>query len=154
MVELTYRLSKEWAHSWAGIDLAHADETALRYKAFLGDLFFTINGADFNAPWGWIPILDFALAFSDIVDELARGATESSFEFTESDECLFFVNHGKSVIVSCSYNQQRAVIPLANLIEAGKSLTQRIYDEQSQAHPELLDNELFVKWLNRAANAM
>lgn len=148
MVELGYRLSKEWDRSWADIDLVHADETTLRYKAFLGDLFFRVDGADFSAPWGWIPILDFAISFSDILDELSRGTTEVSFEFTESDERLVFVSEGNSVSISCSYNQQRAMVPLAEFLQAEKSFVRHIYEELSQAYPQLLNNGFFVRWFN------
>ena len=48
MIDLSYSLSSSWNERAADIDWGSADETTLRYRAFLGDQIFIVNGVDFS----------------------------------------------------------------------------------------------------------
>lgn len=84
-MRLDFQLSADWNAKAAHHDLAIADESTLRYDVLLGDLILQINGVDFSAPWGWIPLLDLANGLKVMCDELLTGEPETVFEFTESD---------------------------------------------------------------------
>ncbi len=68
-MHLDYRLSEDWDEN--STDLAAADETDLRYYAAPGDIIFRKDQTDLSARWGWIPLIDFALALREITEALA-----------------------------------------------------------------------------------
>ena len=59
-MHLDYRLSEDWDENSS--NLAAADETDLRYYAATGDVILRKDQNDLSARWGWIPLIDFALA--------------------------------------------------------------------------------------------
>ena len=63
-MHLDYRLSEDWDEN--STDLATADETDLRYYAATGDIILRTDQTDLSARWGWIPLIDFALAMRKI----------------------------------------------------------------------------------------
>ena len=68
-MHLDYRLSEDWDEN--STDLAAADETDLRYYAATGDIILRKDQVDLSARWGWIPLVDFALALREIAEALA-----------------------------------------------------------------------------------
>src|SRR3712207_3536434 len=85
MIHLGYQLSPLWRARNSGADYQRADEGALRYDLFLGDVLFKIDEVDLSARWGWIPVIDFALTLHLMTDALEPNQTKI-FEFTESDD--------------------------------------------------------------------
>jgi hypothetical protein len=83
MIVLEHALSPSWNRKAAEVDLRAADETTLRYRCFLGDIVFEVGWIDLSARWGWVPVLDFALAMRSISAALPAVETQV-FEFTES----------------------------------------------------------------------
>lgn len=75
---------------------------ALHYDCFLGDIHFCVERVDFSTHWGWVPVLDFALVLSSMLNALQRGE-ESVFEFTESSHALRISRDGDIAAVSASY---------------------------------------------------
>lgn len=86
MITLDYELSLGWDRRTTELKLRSADEMTLRYDCFLGDVVF-VDGVDFSARWGWVPVLDFALHLWAIAGGLVSEA-EELFEFTESDAAI------------------------------------------------------------------
>ena len=68
-MHIDYRLSEDWDEN--STDLAAADETDLRYYAATGDIILRKDQTDLSARWGWIPLIDFALALREIAEALA-----------------------------------------------------------------------------------
>ena len=62
MIALDYALSDERNTRAPVTNWLTADDVALRYYLFRGDQIIIINGVDFSARWGWVPLLDFAAA--------------------------------------------------------------------------------------------
>ena len=91
-MHLDYRLSEDWDEN--STDLAAADETDLRYYAATGDIIFRKDQTDLSARWGWIPLIDFALALREIAEALAVTEGSETFEFTESEATLRFDRRG------------------------------------------------------------
>ena len=98
---LDYRLSEDWDENSS--DLAAADETELRYYAATGESLSKNDQADLSARWGWIPLIDFALALRKIAATLTIEEGRETFEFTESDATLRFDRHGHGITITGSY---------------------------------------------------
>ena len=96
-----YRLSEDWDEN--SIDLAAADETDLRYYAATGDIILHTDQTNLSARWGWIPLIDFALAMREIGEALAVREGSETFEFTESEAKLQFDRRGQEMTISGSY---------------------------------------------------
>jgi hypothetical protein len=141
MVTLDYKLSTTWnPHE---LDLRSADELTLRYDAFPGDVVFRVDDADFSAQWGWVPVLDFALALGAIAERLDDHDSER-FEFTESDATIEFRRDDGPIEISASYAQSVARLPLFELTAAAEEFLARVTEGLASTHPELAGNEEFA----------
>jgi hypothetical protein len=101
-MHLDYRLSEKWDED--STDLSTVTETDLRYYVAPGDVVLQADQTDLSANWGWIPLIDFALALREIAAALAAVEEGSeTFEFTESEATLKFERQGQEVAISGSY---------------------------------------------------
>lgn len=134
----------ESSHDWATVS-----EGALHYDCFLGDVVFVVDGVDFSARWGWVPVLDFALVIAGLVAELEPGA-EQVFEFTESDAVIRLRRIDDVVEVTSTYVSATASVPFKALLAAtrdfARGLAARIVDD----HPGLRRNAAFLTAVRRA----
>lgn len=145
MMRLDYSLSPSWNRT-AVDSLANATDQVLRYRFFLGDLTFVIDEVDLSAPWGWVPVLDFALALEAISDALAGGvASDELFEFTESDASIRFRAIGDKVEVEASYAPGIASVDLGVLRQQARRFSDRVLADAIGRHPELGANELIAR---------
>nr|WP_202122187.1 hypothetical protein [Streptomyces sp. BA2] len=81
-------------------DYRNADVHALRHDLFCGDVYLADTKADreLSTAWGWVPVLDFAWALCDIVEQVdqdPRGSRASrpqhaELDFTESTDRMLF----------------------------------------------------------------
>ncbi len=123
-------------------DLTLADKAALRYDLLLGDIVFEVDGCDFSALWGWIPIIDFAASLRRISSEMTTSKrADAVFEFTESDATLQFQRTNNRVIISASYVPCRAEVPIAEFALAVAAFSRRLVDSIEQKYPSLLQNK-------------
>jgi hypothetical protein len=146
MIVLSYQLSSEWNARASNIDWSHADETTLRYGAFLGDQTFIVNQTDFSAKWGWVPILDFAACLVEITRGLMKGEAELIFEFTESDAHLQFNRQSDNVLITSNYGSATATVPLRELEQAACSYAERVLIDAINLHPRLKANASLEAW--------
>ena len=100
-MHLDYRISEDWDEN--STDLAAADETDLRYYAATGDIILRNDQVDLSARWGWIPLVDFALALREIANALSVTEGSRIFEFTESDATIQFERRGQNITIGASY---------------------------------------------------
>ena len=127
MITLDYWLDPRWNRENESVDLASADEGALCYDVLLGDVIFIVNEADFSAKWGWVPIVDFAACLRRVVFELKEGrSAEETFEFTESDDTIWFKREGSEVNISTSYATGEARVALDELKTSVDYFVQRV----------------------------
>ena len=141
MVTLDYKLSADWnPHE---LDLRAADELTLRYDAFPGDVVFRVDDEDFSAQWGWVPVLDFALALGTVTERLDSHDHEL-FEFTESGATIDFRRDDGPIAISASYTQALARIPLFELSNAVDEFFDRVAEGLQAEHPQLAENEYFT----------
>jgi hypothetical protein len=97
VIELGYSLSNRFPDP-PQTDYRSVGTRALRHDLFCGDVYLEVDGRDLSTAWGWVPVLDFAWALCDIVEELdqdpagARAARlqTADLDFTESADLLRF----------------------------------------------------------------
>ena len=139
-MRLDYRLSEEWDET----DLSAVEETDLRYSAASGDIVLQTDQTDLSANWGWIPLIDFALALREIAETLASAEACGTFEFTESDATLEFERQGQDVAISGSYAPgELIVVPLPVFREQVREFARRLDAELLAKHPELSKNPAY-----------
>ncbi len=109
-MHLDYRLSEKWDKD--STDLSTVTETDLRYYVAPGDIILRAEQTDLSANWGWIPLIDFALALREIAEALAIADGSETFEFTESEATLEFKRQGQKVAISGSYAPGEVIVAL------------------------------------------
>lgn len=148
MVHLDYSLSAAWNAS-SGVGLAAAEEWVLRYDCFLGDVVFMVYEMDLSARWGWVPVLDFALALDAILDALGAGdEAVELFEFTESDAAISFRSVGDLIEVDASYVPGVATVGYADLRSEAKRFLLRVLEGLINQHEELASNPFIARKLS------
>ena len=140
-MHIDYRLSEDWEED--SIDLAAADETDLRYCAATGDIILRKGQTDLSARWGWIPLIDFALALREIEEALAVTEGSETFEFTESDATLQFNRRGEEMTISASYTAAKISVPFAVFGEQVRDFARRLDAELLAKRPELKLNPVY-----------
>jgi hypothetical protein len=140
-MHLDYRLSEDWDENSA--DLAATEETGLRYYAAIGDIILRKDQTDLSARWGWIPLIDFALALREIAAALTVNEGSETFEFTESEATLRFDRRRQEMIISGSYAPGEIVIPFTEFIERARDFGRRLDSELLAKRPELGQNPIY-----------
>ena len=125
-------------------------EEDLLYRVALGNLIFHVGDKDFSANWGWIPLVDLAASFVEIVRKLEGGSPSETFEFTESDAWVRFERMGAKVLVSSSYGDGVAEIALHSASAAVKSFRERLRSDLDRLHPQAAHNPAVRKLLGAA----
>ncbi|MBV8278107.1 MAG: hypothetical protein JO170_22990 [Verrucomicrobia bacterium] len=144
-MHLDYRLNEDRETDWSSVT-----EEDLRYRVALGNLVFHVGSKDFSAAWGWIPLVDLAASFAEIVRKLEAGSASETFEFTESDAWIRFERKGEKVLISTSYGEGVAEIALHSASAAVKSFRERLRAELDRRHPQAAHNAAVRKLLGAA----
>jgi hypothetical protein len=140
-MHLDYRLSEDWDEN--STDLMSADETGLRFYAATGDIILRNELADLSAGWGWIPLIDFALALRKIAETLSASDGSETFEFTESDATLQFERRGAEMAISGSYADGEITLPFAAFADQTAEFARRLDAELLAKRPELKLNPVY-----------
>jgi len=144
-MHLDYQLKEDSETDWSSVT-----EEDLRYRVALGNLIFHVGNKDFSAAWDWIPLVDLAASFAEIVRKLEGGSASETFEFTESDAWIRFERKGHEVLVSTSYGEGAGESSFHAVSEAVKSLRERLYAEVIRKHPQAAHNAAVRKLLGAA----
>jgi hypothetical protein len=134
-MRIDFRLSEDWNEDSA--NLATAEETDLRYYVAPGDVVLSTDQTDLSANWGWIPLIDFALALREIADALSEAEGGETFEFTESEATLQFDRIGDKVVITSSYAPGEIAVPLLVFSDQVNEFARRLDKELLQKHQEL-----------------
>lgn len=99
VLDIGYSLSRRFPDP-PQTDYRSADVHSLRHDLFCGDVYLADTNADreVSTAWGWVPVLDFAWALCDIVEQLdqdPRGSRAANrqyaeIDFTESSDRMLF----------------------------------------------------------------
>jgi hypothetical protein len=150
-MRVDFRVSEDWAEDLA--DLGTAEETDLRYYAAPGDVVLCTDQVDLSANWGWIPLIDFALALREIVEALSEREGSEKFEFTESEATLQFDRVGDEIVITSSYAPGELRAPFSVFRNQVDEFGPRLDRELLQKHPELELNPDYQRLkLSRSAN--
>ena len=141
-MHLDYQLSEDRETNWSSVT-----EEDLRYRVALGNLIFHVGNKDFSADWGWIPLVDLAASFAEIVRKLEGGSASETFEFTESDAWVRFERKGEKVLVSTSYGEGVGEIALHSASAAVKSFREHLRSDLVTRHPQAAHNAAVRKLL-------
>lgn len=145
-IRIGYVLSPTWDSEPPSLDAA--DETTLRYRCFFGDVILSFGELDASAGWGWVPILDFALALRTISDRLLGASHLEVFEFTESDASITFQRTNDDVVIDPSYAPGVAHVPLPELVRSSRGFLTSLLSDLVDRYPQLAGNE-FVATLSK-----
>jgi hypothetical protein len=141
-MHLDFHLKEDRETDWSAVT-----EEDLRYRVALGDLIFHIGQKDFGAAWGWIPLVDLAASFREILRKLEGGTLSETFEFTESDAWIRFERKGEKVLVTTSYGEGLGENSLTALSEAAKSFREELHKELVKRYPQAAHNAAVKKLL-------
>lgn len=144
-MHLGYRLNEDRETDWLSVT-----EEDLRYRVALGSLVFHVGDRDFSADWGWIPLIDLAASFAEIIRKLESGSPSETFEFTESDAWVRFERKGDKVLVSTSYGEGVGEIALHSASQAVNSFRERLRSDLVSKHPQAEHNAAVRKLLGSA----
>lgn len=134
---------------WPDRDLANVSRGDLHYHYFAGDITFRVDGADFSTQnWGWVTVLDFAVALRTVVAALEPGGAEE-FEFTENDDRIRFRRTGDVVQVSATYVTDTASVDHTALLQAAEAFLDGLATRLIDAHPRLMLNPAFLQMVGR-----
>lgn len=147
MIYLDYTLSKDFDRGAQGVDLRTASDEQFLYMTFFGDVFFRIDDADFSAPWGWVPIITFALwLWRASVKASAHGMAR--VRFTESDAEIWLRSAEDDLLaVNASYVSERALVRGSELVDATSVFLRRVVTELSRLRPALDENPFVASML-------
>jgi hypothetical protein len=129
-------------------DLRTADEVVLRYDCFPGDIVLRAGDGDFTTHFGWVPVLDFALALRAIARKLVDEPRQV-FTFTESDATLTFTRDEDLVTIRASYAPAIGRVTYARLSDAADALLSRMVADLTGLYPELTENKVFAELVSR-----
>ncbi len=140
-MHLDYRLSEDWDEN--STDLTAAEETDLRFYVATGDIILRNDQTDLSARWGWIPLIDFALALRVITQALGVKDGCELFEFTESDATLQFERHGQEMTIRGSYATGEITVPFAAFTDQVEDFARRLDIELLAKRPEFKLNPVY-----------
>lgn len=111
-------------------DLLNMDETQMRYAIFVGSVTLEADESSINLNWGWIPLIDFAISLDLISKQLARlNNAKETFEFTESDDKLFFEREEDMLSISTSFSHEILKVDFEQFIYEVKIFCNRVFAE-------------------------
>ena len=132
-------------------DVINADETALRYNHFLGNLTLKKGNDSIVLDWGWIPLVDFALCLQVISKTLLQKAIgEEEFEFTESDAKIIFKKNGDVIRVSASSSNGVLEMGCEDFQNAANKFYKDIILNALNENQMLRSNKKFVEYIKEA----
>jgi hypothetical protein len=147
VIELGYSLSNRFPDP-PRTDYATVPVRTLRHDLFCGDVFVEGDGGvDLSTRWGWVPVLDFAWALCDIVEQLdavlpGRRLPRAELDFTESSDRLRFSRRGDWVELHADWvrDERPLVVDHGVLRREARDFLQDVLADLADLHDGLADN--------------
>ncbi len=149
MIELGYSLSNRFPDP-PQTDYRSAGVRELRYDLFCGDVHVEDEESDLSTAWGWVPVLDFAWALCDIVEELDRDpdggraarVRTADLDFTQNTHLLRFARRFNWVEVTATWlpDEPPVVVRHTDLRREARDFLQDTLADLFDMHPDLADN--------------
>lgn len=135
------------------LNAIYLDEETLRYNVFLGNLILKKDSESIVIDWGWIPLLDFAICLLTIynnISEKKEGYEE--FEFTESDEKIFFERNHNILKITTTFSENTLKIDFEDFKNAFKKFYKGIFHDVLLQNRQLLENKAFLTHFVKSEN--
>ena len=142
MIFLDYNLDPAMIKKVTDYDIISATNDTLDYYLFCGDIYFRVNGANFDALWSWIPLIDFSMKLAEISCTIRDGET-AIFEFTESDDKIYFLRTKEVIDVTCDYSNAHAQTSLSEMRAATVSFAKKVFNDLTNRWPLLKSSKAF-----------
>lgn len=139
MMILDYQLDPADLQRAADVDMAFATGDQLDYYLFCGSIVFRVGSASFDAPWGWIPVFDFAIKINEITTALMDGE-DKILEFTECEDTISFARTGGNVRIKATYAPCIADVPFEELRLIAAGFLEKVKDDLLCRFPALSEN--------------
>ncbi|MEU6174966.1 hypothetical protein ABZ832_24030 [Streptantibioticus parmotrematis] len=149
MIDLGYSLSRRFPDP-PQTDYRTADVRSLRHDLFCGDVYLAEDERELSTAWGWVPVLDFAWALCDIVEQLDRDPMGSraarpqraELDFTQSTERLRFVRRFGWVDVTADWVEDEPPLSLnhGDLRREARDFLHDVVADLVDMHDGLADN--------------
>ncbi|MEU9131593.1 hypothetical protein AB0D08_26375 [Kitasatospora sp. NPDC048540] len=149
VIELGYALSNRFPDP-PQTDYRDASVRSLRYDLFCGDVYLDLDGDELSTAWGWVPVLDFAWALCDIVEQLdadpqgsrAAAVQTADLDFTQNTELLRFARRFGWVEISATWRRdaEPLVVRHAELRREARDFLQDVLADLTDLHDGLADN--------------
>jgi hypothetical protein len=147
MIDINYQLNSTELKEIRDEGLALATHASLDYYLFVGDIYFRIDGSNFDALWGWIPVIDFAFQLCDIAFNIRDGETRK-LEFTESEAAILFLRQADNIEIASNFNSSKARVSLIELQEKSKEFAEKLFNDLASRWPALVRNPFFNEKLD------
>lgn len=150
MIILDYQFSKYGLKKLENLNMKFLDRTDLEYRKFGCDIIFRVNGHNFDAKWGWIPLFEFAKYMYLIIRNLSVNQTKD-YDFTEcGDYFRFERTEFSKVIITVNYNNVDDVVQTTEanyqeLLSVVSSFYDKVFLDLQTRWPDLLENPLFLE---------
>ncbi|MFC1415380.1 hypothetical protein [Streptacidiphilus cavernicola] len=148
MIDLGYSLSTRFPDP-PQTDYRSVGARALRHDLFSGDVHLEADGRELSTAWGWVPVLDFAWALCDIVEELDRDPAgprasrlqQAELDFTESADRLRFSRRFNWVEIRADWTEAPPVtVRHPELRREARDFLQDLIADLSDLHEGFADN--------------
>lgn len=152
MLDIGYALSRRFPDP-PQYDYRRADVHTLRHDLFCGDVYLADTKADreLSTAWGWVPVLDFAWALCDIVEQLDQDPMGSrasrrqyaELDFTESTDCMMFTRRFGWVDIEADWmrvEEPALTFSHTELRREARDFLQDLLADLTDLHETLADN--------------
>ena len=126
------------------VDWRSLSETDLLYYYFVGDIYLKVEGADLSAPWGWVPVIDFALNLQYAMKVLRQGSS-AELKFTESEHVIRFRRSAGLLEVSATYTSATASTSFREFDQYVANFVPQVRTMIVERAPEMEHNIAFLR---------
>lgn len=144
MLTLDYSFDPAEINKANAFDLASVSAVQMNYYLFCGNIRLRADSITFDANWGWVPILDFAVQFFEIANGIGDGEIRV-LEFTESEAEIRFYRNENNIEISGNYTEGVALVSLDEVQKEALKFLTRVVDDLIARWPRLTDNIEFMK---------
>ncbi|HVQ44582.1 MAG TPA: hypothetical protein VMT30_06475 [Candidatus Saccharimonadia bacterium] len=123
------------------------NETELTWYCFLGDIRLKDNLVDLSTRREGLPLLNFALAMTEIAEDL-RSHAKATYNFTENAEEINFSKNGSMIQITATYTHGTVEVPHPEFSKAADKCLLDTYSGLTARYPGLKKNNLLSHMYN------
>jgi hypothetical protein len=141
MFEIKYHLIED-----IRFDISTLSSDSIRYNFCLGNLILSTSEHAIEMNWEWIPLLDFSLSISHIYNSFnSNHSSMEVFEFTESEERLFFKKDNEVVTIQASFSDCILSMSIDEFAAAINCYNEKLIPDIERKFPAVRHHIAFIK---------